>query len=220
MLDKPVAIDIVGSHSTGKTTCIQHIKTLLDRLEFSYQEIASTSRTEADSMFDACKLYNGVNDFLQAWISMTNWANILESVRQNDFTLCTDLGVRSLAYSMSSPEVDSKTVFAHKKIVDYFNSPLFLSAVSVYRIYLPIEFDIVEDGIRIKDMDFSKKFDANLRYIFKSCKIPFIEVTGSIQQRNQQLQDLITRITTAGYPVKYDPDTIVLVPMRYEDIVE
>ncbi len=217
MLDKPVIIDIVGSHSTGKTTCIQHIKTLLDLLDFSYEEIASTSRTEADNMFSKDNLYKGVNDFLQAWISMTNWANILTSVQQNDFTLCTDLGVRSMAYAMSSPEVNSKTVFAHKKIVDYFNSPLFLSAVAVYRIYLPIEFDIVEDGVRIKDMEFSKKFDENLRYIFNSCHIPYIEMTGTIQQRNSQLRDLITRITTANCAVKYDPNTLKLTPVCYED---
>jgi nicotinamide riboside kinase len=204
-MDKPVCIDIVGSHSTGKTTCISHIKRLLKMLGFSYNEVGSTSRSEADKMFDMKDLYKNVGDFLQAWISLTNWANILESIQSYQFTLCTDLGVRSLAYTLSSPKTCSKTELAHKKIVDFFNSPLFLSTVDVYRIYLPIEFDIVPDGLRITDQRFQADFDTNLLYIFESCQIPIIKLNGSILERNQQLNDLITRITMNKCSLEYEP---------------
>jgi len=205
---KPVVLDFVGSHSTGKTTCINHVKVLLNRLGFLYKEVPSTSRTEADDMFPKDKLYHEVGDFLQAWISMTNWANILESIHGYEFTLCTDLGVRSLAYTLSSPKTNTKTEIAHKKMVDFFNSPLFLSSVDVYRIYLPIEFDIVPDGIRTLDNDFHKHFDQNLRYIFKTCRIPVIQLSGSIDQRNQQLEDLITRICTNRCTLEYKPGSL------------
>lgn len=203
MIPKPVVIDIVGSHSTGKTTCIRHIKTLLQRLGFLYNEVQSTSRTEADSMFPKEKLYHEVGDFLQAWISMTNWANILESISAYQFTLCTDLGVRSLAYTLSSPKTNAKTELAHKKIVDFFNSPLFASNVDVYRIYLPIEFDIVPDGVRTLDKEFHQKFDNNLKYIFDTCRIPVVTLSGSIQERNRQLTDFITRITINRCSLEY-----------------
>jgi nicotinamide riboside kinase len=207
MIARPIVMDFVGSHSTGKTTCIQHVKTILTRLQISYKEIPSTSRKEANQMFSQEDLYHNVGDFLQAWISMTNWANILESIQHYDVTLCTDLGVRSLAYTLTSSKTNSKTEIAHKKMVDYFSSSLFSSAVDVYRIYLPIEFEVVQDGIRTTDTEFSKRFDNNLHYIFSTLNIPTIKLSGSISERNIQLTDLLNRIFLNKCSVEYDRKT-------------
>jgi hypothetical protein len=202
---KPVILDFVGSHSTGKTTCIQHAKSVLSRLSFTINEVPSTSRTQVNNMIEKAKLYDGVDDFTQAWISMTNWSNILSSAMMYDFTLCTDLGVRSLAYTLSSQHTKSVTELAHKNMVDFFNSDLFLAGIDVYRIYLPIEFEIEPDGVRTLDKEFQQKMDENLHYIFRTCNIPVITLSGDKQSRNQQINDLITRITFKRCTWQYKP---------------
>lgn len=205
MKSKPVILDFVGSHSTGKTTCIKHAMSVLERLNFRCNEVPSTSRTALDKMFDKDALYGNVSDFTQAWISMTNWANILSSAMSYDFTLCTDFGVRSLAYTLASKQTKGETEVAHKKVVDFFNSEYFLSSIDVYRIYLPIEFDIDPDGVRTLDKNFHQDFDGDLRYIFRTCSIPVITLSGSINDRNQQINDLVSRITLKRCDWEYKP---------------
>lgn len=55
-------------------------------------------------------------------------------------------------------------------------------------VYFPIEFNIVKDGVRSKDPDFQKGVDLKIQQFLNNYKIPHIKVSGSIEQRVEQIK--------------------------------
>lgn len=64
--------------------------------------------------------------------------------------------------------------------------------------YLPIEFPIVPDGLRPLDPEFQQEIDGRLLSILKYHDIPFSEVTGSVEERLDQIQDSLRSKDAAG----------------------
>ena len=49
--------------------------------------------------------------------------------------------------------------------------------------YFPIEFDVVNDGFRSTNEDFRHKVDQLILAVLMECKIPYIEVHGTVEER-------------------------------------
>lgn len=49
--------------------------------------------------------------------------------------------------------------------------------------YFPIEFPIVGDGTRSTDKDYQAEIDGYIYKILRECEIPFIQITGSVEER-------------------------------------
>ena len=49
--------------------------------------------------------------------------------------------------------------------------------------YFPIEFPVVDDGVRSLDEDYRKRIDENILTILKNAKVPYIEVRGTVEER-------------------------------------
>lgn len=60
--------------------------------------------------------------------------------------------------------------------------------------YFPIEFPVVDDGVRSIDEDFRKRIDHYIKDILDSREIPYITVTGSVEDRVRMINDEITRV--------------------------
>ena len=58
-------------------------------------------------------------------------------------------------------------------------------------IYLPIEFELEDDGIRYTDLSFQKDIDKRLIDLMREYKLPFQTVTGSVEDRVEQLHHLL-----------------------------
>ena len=49
--------------------------------------------------------------------------------------------------------------------------------------YFPIEFPVVDDGVRSLDEEFRKNIDEYILGILQSRRIPYVEVRGSVEER-------------------------------------
>lgn len=57
--------------------------------------------------------------------------------------------------------------------------------------YFPIEFPVVNDGVRSTDEEFRKEIDKHIVDILKTVNIPYITVTGSVEQRLSTCMDVM-----------------------------
>ena len=195
-------INVVGSHSTGKTTILDYMQNEFEGyFKKTCNLVPSVSRTKLNTA--GLKLYGDTDDFVQAWLSLLNWGNILKSAREFDVTLCTDLGIRSLAYTLASPSVtNNSTLKSHEDWIDSFYSKDLFN-VEILTIYLPIDFDMVKDGIRLEDDEYRVKVDEFTKRILDYHKIPHYRLLGTEKDREKAAFELMAGV------VKYKPTELV-----------
>ena len=186
--------DFVGTSGCGKTTIMNSVKTTLIDLGRTVNIVESSSRTLL-KQFDL-KLYDKTSDFTQCFISLINWAEIFDSIMRYDVTLCTDLGIRSLAYTMFSPNNQQTTIDAHSKVVKFFMSEEFASKVMPVWVYIPLEIkmDVNENDAHrgFVDLDAHKWVDKIIRNILFDFDVPHYILTGSKRERADAMDGLVT----------------------------
>ena len=191
-----IVYDFVGTSGCGKTTIMKDITHIFEELGRSVNIVESSSRTML-KQFDL-QLYDKTSDFTQCFISLLNWTNILESIQNYDVTLCTDLGVRSLVYTMYSPNNAEVTLHAHRKMVQFFASTLFSAKVMPIWVYLPLEIDMdinPDDEHRgyVKLAE-HEKVCGLIRYVLQSLHLPHYILTGDFDERIDKMGELIYRL--------------------------
>lgn len=185
---KPMIIDFVGSHSTGKTTLMRQTLQMLVKNQISSDIIESVTRSKIENV--NMLLYDKTDDTTQAWISLYNWSNILNNAAYNQVTMCTDLGVRSLAYTLASPNMSKETELAHRNMIYFFRDSL-AEVFDVHWIYLPIEFPMESDGTRKEDEEYRILVDVHTKDILHGCRLPYITVKGGMEDRYELMKQLI-----------------------------
>ena len=60
--------------------------------------------------------------------------------------------------------------------------------------YFPIEFDVVDDGVRDLDEDFRKTIDENILSLLAAFNIQFVVVSGDVEERYAKVKKLINWI--------------------------
>ena len=68
--------------------------------------------------------------------------------------------------------------------------------------YLPIEFDLEDDGIRFTDKDFQKKVDKELLYVLQKLRVPYITLSGSVEERKQKIKDVVKMFDGSRFQFK------------------
>lgn len=58
-------------------------------------------------------------------------------------------------------------------------------------VYVPIEFPLVDDGVRSVDPKFQEEIDFLVKNILETTKIPYITVTGTVEERVAQVEDAL-----------------------------
>lgn len=56
--------------------------------------------------------------------------------------------------------------------------------------YLPIEFPLVDDGVRYSDPEFQKKYDDKIREVISRYSLYYDSVTGSVEKRAKTVLDI------------------------------
>jgi hypothetical protein len=62
--------------------------------------------------------------------------------------------------------------------------------------YLPIEFPIVLDGLRPDDPGFQADIDRRIRHLLESADVSFRAVTGSVEERQEQVRRTVGAVET------------------------
>ena len=65
--------------------------------------------------------------------------------------------------------------------------------------YFPIEFDIVDDGVRSLDEQFRADVDRNIKWLLENCGINYIVVKGTIEERIKKVARLMDWLTEGMY---------------------
>ena len=55
-------------------------------------------------------------------------------------------------------------------------------------VYVPIEFPVVTDGVRSDDPEFQEQIDFLIKNILDTAKIPYVTVSGSVEERVAQVE--------------------------------
>lgn len=55
-------------------------------------------------------------------------------------------------------------------------------------VYVPIEFEIEDDGTRSIDQIFQNKIDFLIKNLLDTCNIPYITVSGTVEERKAQIE--------------------------------
>lgn len=58
-------------------------------------------------------------------------------------------------------------------------------------VYLPITFRLQGDGARSEDEEYQKEIDRKIKQIVDNYGIPYISVSGSTEERVQQIKDAV-----------------------------
>ncbi len=179
-------IAIVGSFSTGKTTVATRLAT-----ELGLPLLPEVAREVAALGFELDK-------------NATPELETLIFLRQlrNEQTHAAFVGDRSLIDVMTyaSWVMDNQTwrkeTALWETCVDIAHLNLRSQYSHVY--YLPIEFPIMLDGLRPDDPAFQADIDTRLVKILTSFDIPFVEISGSVDERIEKIHaDLVARNVVA-----------------------
>lgn len=58
-------------------------------------------------------------------------------------------------------------------------------------VYFPIEFPLVEDGVRSVDEQFQKDVDVKIQQFLNNYSIPYIKITGTVEERLAKLKKVV-----------------------------
>ena len=182
-------VALTGSHSTGKSTLVEYFqdKKNIVRLSSVTRSTITNEERRVDGVVDL--------DVAQLKILLNiiqGIDNIIEMNEQNpDNIYLLDRCVFDfIAYSRCFYKQGklSKCVL---DVIEEKGSKLF-QCIDLFG-YLPIEFDIVDDGIRSLDNELRKEVDGEIVDLLKTNKVNYIVLSGSVDERIQNLQ---TRIDT------------------------
>ena len=164
-------IALIGAHGTGKTTltrafALKHPEiTISDGSSRPMKEIAKTLGLSKQQYQEANNIFAIHRHKQNIW--QKNYFTTRTLI--DNYIYCRLAGWYSMAFKV-------KDVFFQSKIekIKYF--------------YLPIEFDIEDDGVRFTDPEFQKAFDEEIHMIVKYYNLKMVKLTGSIEDRIKQLE--------------------------------
>lgn len=167
-----------GSHSTGKTTLMNALKKEFPKFNF----VSEAAR-------DCPYPINEKTGFLsQDFIFRTQVCRELQSelneVTITDRTTFDQMAYIKYAYHDSMTITESKYVLLKKYAMSWANTYDVL-------FYVPIEFDLVNDGIRSPDNDYRKKIDEYIIDLLNEKNRRYYTITGTIDERLKRIKEVL-----------------------------
>lgn len=163
-------IAFTGSHSTGKSTL------LLECLDIAL-------------MGDSIPIFDGI---------VRQWDGIKKLSPRGQQRLIDYWYVWN--HYKTSSFISSRTIFdtwayAQLSVHADFHLNLFHWAVKHiwydYLFYLPVEFELEEDGVRPEGREFQLQHDRRLKLILDYHQVPYHTLTGTVLERTQQIRNVL-----------------------------
>lgn len=162
-------IIFTGAHGTGKTTILNEFKNKGKNV------ITEVVRNLAK---DGVKINEMGDEKGQKKIFST-----YEKLLSEQTEYISDRGlIDVLAYSM---HLNKKGLVSDKLVKSQFNAlkKFVKNNQDIIYCYFPIEFDVVDDGVRSLDEDYRKEIDDNIKEILISLGAPWVTVRGGVEAR-------------------------------------
>lgn len=167
------SIILVGSHGTGKTTLLKAYK---DKYGMSIRDgisrpIHKCTKELGLSRHDEQKLINELTFFY--W----DYNKDIPNLGMTRSPL--DCMVYSQVFGFEDLQKECVQRFAELDLND------------VIFVYVPIEFEIEDDGIRYTDKQLQKYVDESMVYYMNKFNIQYKTVSGSVEERVEQLRSIV-----------------------------
>ncbi|MCL5003777.1 MAG: ATP-binding protein [Patescibacteria group bacterium] len=160
-------IAVIGSHGTGKTTLAKRISGIL---EFNF--IPDVAREAHEKKF---AINEQTPPETQFWILSKQ----IELERNTEAPWISEKSLLdNLVYGTFSIKDEEVLRVLEKIILRNLDYDLIF--------YLPIEFGLVDDGLRSLDVGFQEEIDRVYRQLLLNKKLKFIELTGGVESRVEQ----------------------------------
>ena len=169
-MDKRYRICLTGAQGTGKSTVLNHYKELgYNCITEVVRNLAKTEGINVNEMGDE----EGQNMIFSTY----------EKLLGNTESYISDRGLTDVcAYSYYHAE--TKDDMCHVAANELAHIKQFIKDnPDVLFFYFPIEFEVVDDGFRSTNEDFRHKVDQLILSILLECKIPYVEVHGTVEER-------------------------------------
>lgn len=177
-------IALTGTHGVGKTS-------LLDQLSsdtaLNVRITPEVPRIITSSLSDNEFFRRGNNTLLKQCMILYGQV-VMENSEKHTLTICDRTVLDHWAYTRCLFENEFpeylETIFhdlttAHIKTYDQI-------------FYIPIEFEVEDDGTREGDLKFQREIDSEILRLLKEYSVPYIKITGQIENRLNQIKSKLT----------------------------
>ena len=174
-----------GSHSTGKSTLLEHFKGKEDVV--CYDSVTRGNTTKEERRIDDVTDLSVAQSKIAASI-ICKMEDLIETYQNTDKIIFLDRCVIDyIAYTIAfyyrgliSEELGNSLIWSVRKYVDYIDKIF----------YLPLEFDIVDDGSRSTDEELRKEVDRNIQNLLSGWD-KVVVVEGSVEDRIKTIEEWI-----------------------------
>lgn len=189
--DKIEHIILIGAHGTGKTTLAE---ALASELELPVTESVARKTIEILKQLPIKVLKEVSTEILQqgALCEMSRWDFVRWNEVENIMTRCP---LDTLAYTkvaIANARNDDERGY-YERIYKYHLHELKRDEVAMHMlthslfVYLPIEFEIKDDGVRPTNSQYQKDVDRAMRELMWEFGINPLVATGSVERRTERI---------------------------------
>lgn len=173
-------IILTGAQGTGKTTLMNELSKDGTRTLSVARQFATDNNWSAE---------NGTNEEYQK-----NLFKTLKKELSSKKNYISDRGLTCVAAYTFEKAVSGEIA---KEVADsqYIDIVKFANDnPDALLAYVPVEFDIEDDGVRNVDKDHQAAIDFLIRNILETSGIKYITVTGSVEDRVKQIEDALSNM--------------------------
>lgn len=178
-------VTFIGAHGTGKTTLLKGLEDRLLKCGATVQVTPEVPRVVCKNEDDPEFFQRSKNTLLKQMILLIGQP-VYETAasKDSDLVMCDRSILDHWAYTRHLFRQKLEESDAERAI-DALVKKHCSSYEQIY--YLPVEFSAKDDGIRERDDYFQRLIDAEIKLLLDRYNLPFIKITGSIEERVRQV---------------------------------
>lgn len=186
IIDKDIKINFVGSQGTGKSTLLQAMKEDPMFKNFSFKtEIIRDLIKKGKCVINENGNAKSQQKFFDKYLDLLS----------NETKFVSDRCIIDV-YAYTSWLYDHKETISQQEMKSLYREILRQRYFVRNRqygivIYFPIEFELVDDGVRSLNPKFQKEIDEIIIDTLERFQIDYYKVTGSVEQRLEQVKKII-----------------------------
>ena len=187
MVKSKKRIHFVGAQGTGKTTILNHYSNL------GYNVITEVVRKLAKEGINI----NEMGDEVGQTTIFNSYKKLLNSKKG----YISDRGlVDSASYTFTHAIAEAISTGKENGPMKKLSDKQYKSLVKFYHsnpdievCYFPIEFPVVDDGVRSTNEEFREQVDFLIKNILDTAQIKYHTITGTVEERIKQIDEILAR---------------------------